>query len=277
VRLPKACHQIMLLVKRGAKSSIWLLCRVFQTLGPVDSTQDQLSLEYNTLGGGRSGFGPRLKPNSGPDLSSLPWRPKSGILGRKSFLVAVAARAGPIVGQFCQNLFHLRHNITLIVRATCTLPLGDDISGPPKSANHRIQCQLPSASKTTPAPFVANRWKHEHMGRSEMLEDFPVTEPAAKKTALSIPRISLAARGGSARTIADDGKIGQTARNREQPAQSKITSLPRNQAANENQLQFGPDSEVAASQPDTQRASNAGLRDKKQFAAICDKLRVCLG
>ena len=74
------------------------------------------------------------------------------------------------------------------------------------------------------------------------------------------------------RAVTDHGEPGQTASQKwSSPAQSKIASLQRNQAANENQLEFGaglrPARIVGA-----HGAVYAGLRDKKQFVAIFGKL-----
>src|SRR5206468_8649624 len=80
----------------------------------------------------------------------------------------------------------------------------------------------------------------------------------------------------SLRAIADHGKAGQiTAQKGSRRTQSKITSLPGNQATNEDQLKFGP--RVRATRITvTQRASDARLRDKKQFITILGKLRMRL-
>jgi hypothetical protein len=126
--------------------------------------------------------------------------------------------------------------------------------------------------------IVAKRWKHEHISRSEVLEDFRMAEPAAKRHSLLDPKgfcepletVSLPA-------IADHGNAGQIAAQKgRRRAQSKITSLSGDQAADEDQLKLGPrlrTTRIAV----TQRTGDARLRDKKQFVAILGKLGIRLG
>src|SRR5208337_478738 len=59
-------------------------------------------------------------------------------------------------------------------------------------------------------------------------------------------------------------------------AQSKITSLPRDQAANKDQLKFGAWL-VTAQGAETDGGVDSVLRDKEQLAAISGKFRICLG
>ena len=67
-----------------------------------------------------------------------------------------------------------------------------------------------------------------------------MAEPTTEETAFSIPRTSSAARGGSAPGHRRPRKAGQIASQKgSSRAQSKITSLSWNQAANENQLKLG--------------------------------------
>ena len=65
------------------------------------------------------------------------------------------------------------------------------------------------------------------------------------------------------RAIADHGKAGQIASQKgSSRAQGKITSFTGNQAANENQLEFGAGLRTARVS-DTHGTADAGLRDKK--------------
>src|SRR5439155_6300127 len=109
-------------------------------------------------------------------------------------------------------------------------------------------------------------------------EDFRMAEPATEQNSLLDPkRPGQLLEAAPLWAIADHGKAGQIASQKgSRRAQSKITSLSGNQAANENQLEFGPrlrTTRIAV----TERASDARLRDKKQFVAILGKLGIRLG
>src|SRR5262249_55298413 len=126
--------------------------------------------------------------------------------------------------------------------------------------------------------IIAKRWKHEQISRSEAFEDFRMAEPAAERNILLDPKRSCKLlEAVSLRTITDHGEAGQvTAQKGSCRAQSKITSFPGNQAANEDQLKFGPrpwTTRIAV----TQRTSDARLRDKKQFVAVLGELGIRLG
>ena len=70
------------------------------------------------------------------------------------------------------------------------------------------------------------------------------------------------------RAIADHGEAGQIASQKgSRRAQSQIASLAGNQAPDENQLKFRAGLRTARV-TETQGASDARLRDKKQFVAI---------
>src|SRR5262249_48193406 len=121
-------------------------------------------------------------------------------------------------------------------------------------------------------------WKHEQIGISEALEDFCMAEPAAERNSLLDPKGSCKLlEAVSLRAIADHGKAGQVAaQKRSRRAQTKITSFPGNQAANEDQLKFGPRLRPTRITV-TQRTSDARLRDKKQFVPVLGKLGIRLG
>ena len=77
--------------------------------------------------------------------------------------------------------------------------------------------------------------------------------------------------------IADHGEVGQTISQKGRSrAQSKITSLPGNQAAHENQIQFGIGLRTARV-VQAHGATDAGLGDKKQLITILGKLGIRLG
>src|SRR5262249_9574163 len=113
---------------------------------------------------------------------------------------------------------------------------------------------------------------------SEVLEDFGMTEPAAERNSLLDSKGSYKLLEAiSLRTITDHCKASQiTAQKRSGRPQSKITGFPGNQAANEDQLKFGPRLRITRISV-TQRASDAWFRDKKQFVVVLGKLRISLG
>src|SRR4029077_3076520 len=105
-----------------------------------------------------------------------------------------------------------------------------------------------------------------------------MTEPTAERNSLLDSKGSYQLlEAGSLRPIADHSKPGQiAAQNGSRRPQSKITRFPGNQATNENQLKFSPGVRRTRITV-TQGASDARLRDKKQFVAILGKLRMRLG
>ena len=126
--------------------------------------------------------------------------------------------------------------------------------------------------------IVAKGWKHEHISRSEVLEDFRMAEPAAERNSLLDSKGSCQLlEAVPLRAIADHSKAGQiTSQKGSSCAQSKITSLPGNQAANENQLKFGVGLRTARV-TETKGASDAGLRDKKQLCRYTRQTRNTFG
>ena len=134
------------------------------------------------------------------------------------------------MGQIRQNLFHLSHDIILSRKSHLVPYLWmNDISGPAEVRDHRDGASAEGFENYACA-IVAKRWKHEHISRSEVLEDFRMAERAGKGNSL------LDAKGShellktlSLGTIANHGKAGQiAAQNGSRCAQSKITSLPGN-------------------------------------------------
>src|SRR5881227_4167557 len=128
------------------------------------------------------------------------------------------------MGQIRQNLFHLSHDI-ILSRKSHLVPYlcMNDISGPAEVRDHRDGASAEGFENYACA-IVANRWKHEHISRSEVLEDFRMAERAAEENSLlntKRPRQLLEAV--PLWTIADHGKAGQiAAQNGSRRAQSKI-------------------------------------------------------
>src|SRR5207302_8397855 len=153
----------------------------------------------------------------------------------------------------------------------------NDISGAAEVHDHRYGASA-ERFENYACTIVAKRWKHEHISRSEVLEDFRMTEPPAEENSLLDPKGShKLLKAVPLRSVTDHRKAGQIAAQKgSRRAQSKITSLPGNQAADENQLKFGAGFRTARV-TETQAASNARLRDKKQFVAILGKLGIRLG
>ncbi len=87
---------------------------------------------------------------------------------------------------------------------------------------------------------VPNRWKYEHIGRSQTAEDFGMAQPAAESNSLFDSKgFRELFKRLSFRPVADHGKAGSIApQKRSSRAQSKITSLSGNQAANKDQLKL---------------------------------------
>src|SRR5687767_9558939 len=90
--------------------------------------------------------------------------------------------------------------------------------------------------------IVAKRRKHEHISRSEALEGFRMTEPAAELNGVLNPkRLRQLLEAVPLWTITDHREAGQIAPQKgSRRAQSQITRLPGNQAADEDQLKSGP-------------------------------------
>src|SRR5437016_3262943 len=179
------------------------------------------------------------------------------------------------MGQIRQNLFHLSHDIILSRKSHLVPYLWmNDISGAAEVRDHRYGASA-EGFENYASTIVAKRRKHEHISRSEVLEDFLMTQPAAEENGLLNPkRPCQLPEAVPLRAITDHGKAGQIASQKGRScAESKITSLAGNQAANENQLKFSPRLRTTRITV-TQRASDARLRDEKQFVAIFGKLGI---
>jgi hypothetical protein len=113
----------------------------------------------------------------------------------------------------------------------------NNVSGPTEVRDHRYSTGGESFENYA-CTVVANGWKHQHISRSQVPQDFRVAEPATKENSLLDPKGSRKLlKAVPLRAIANNGKAGQIASQEgSRRAQSKITSLPRNQAANENQI-----------------------------------------
>src|SRR5215472_4002173 len=126
--------------------------------------------------------------------------------------------------------------------------------------------------------IVANRWKHEHISRSHARQDFGTADRTTKvDSLLDLEGFNQFLKAVSQRSITDDCETGHTASQQWSGcAQCEITSLPRNQAANKNQFQFGTGLRTARV-TETVGTTYAGFRDEKQFVAKRGKLGIGLG
>ena len=115
----------------------------------------------------------------------------------------------------------------------------NDISGPAEVRDHGYGATRESF-KDHACAKVANGWKHHYVGGSQAPEDFRMANPATEGDGLLDPKGSYELlKAVPLRAVADHGKAGQiVSQKRGSPPQSKITSLPGDQAPNENQLKF---------------------------------------
>jgi hypothetical protein len=152
----------------------------------------------------------------------------------------------------------------------------DDITGAAEVGNYWYGAARKSF-KDYPCAVVTNGWKHHHVSSSQALQDFPMAEPAAEKNSLFDPKRSREPlKVASLRSVTHHSKAGQIVpQEGSSPSQSKVAGLPGDQAANENQLQFGAGlrTELLTG---TKGIIDAGLWDKKQFFAIRGKLGIRL-
>src|SRR5437016_6288493 len=151
------------------------------------------------------------------------------------------------------------------------------ITGSDEVHNHRYGAARESFEHYTGA-IVAKSRKQEHIGRSHPAKNLCLADPAAEGNSLLDSKRSCELLDPiSFRPVTDHGEVSQIAPQKGSgPAQSKITSLPGNQAANKQQLKFT----VALGPPriiQTGGAADAGLRDKKQLIAVFGKFGIRLG
>src|SRR6266550_8974649 len=175
----------------------------------------------------------------------------------------------PIAREIRQNLFHLRHDINLIRKRHLVPYLWmNDISRPAEVRDNGYGASG-ERFENYACTVVANGWKQHHVSGSQASEDFRMADPPAERNSLLDPKGSHELlKAVPLRSVTDHGKAGQIAsQKRGGRAQCEITSLPGNQAANENQLKFGAGLRTARV-TETQRGANAGLRDEKQFLGI---------
>jgi hypothetical protein len=114
------------------------------------------------------------------------------------------------VDHFRQNLFHLRHYVVFVSQRH--FEANFRINNVPRPAEVRDNGYGASGERfeNYACTVVANRWKHEYISRSEVLEDFRMTEPAAKKNSLFDSKRSYKLlEAVSLWAIADHGKAGQ--------------------------------------------------------------------
>src|SRR4029077_3977612 len=88
------------------------------------------------------------------------------------------------MGQFRQNLFYLRHDVALIRKRHLIPHLWmNDISGAAEVRDHRYGANRESF-KFQACTEGANRWKYQHVGRSQALEDLHMANPATERNSL---------------------------------------------------------------------------------------------
>src|SRR5208283_1982372 len=181
------------------------------------------------------------------------------------------------VGEFPQNLFHLRHDVNFIGQRYFVPYLWmDDI---PRTAevHHHWYSAAPESFENYACTVVAKRWKHHHVSRAQVPEDFLMAEPAAEENRFLDSKGSRKLlKAVPFRAIADNGKASQIILQKGSSCtQRKVTTLAGNQASDEDQLKFGSWLRTVRV-TEAQGVANAGLRDKKQFVAICDEFSVRL-
>ena len=177
-----------------------------------------------------------------------------------------------------QNFLHLRDDVVLIRKRHLIPDLWmNDISGPAEVHDHRYGATA-RASKTTPAPMSRRDGNTiTSADRNRLRTSAWLTQPQ-KETAFSIPR-DLASCSRRFRSGPSPITVKRAKSLRKRGAAAR---KPRSQAlrgtkpADENQLKFGAGLRTARV-TGTQRATDAGLRDKKQFVAIRSKLGIGLG
>jgi hypothetical protein len=116
------------------------------------------------------------------------------------------------VGEFRQNLFHLRHDINLIRKRHLVPYLWmNDISGPAKVRDKGYGASG-KRFENYACTIVANGWKHHHISRSQVPEDFRMAEPATEENGLLDPKgYRKILEAVPLWAIADHGKAGQIA------------------------------------------------------------------
>jgi len=113
------------------------------------------------------------------------------------------------------------------------------ISGPAEVRDHRYDTSRESF-KNYACTVVTKGWKQKDISRPQEPEDFRMAEPAGEgNTLLDTKGSCKFLEAAALRAITDHSKASQIASQKGSScAQSKITSLQGNQAANENQLKF---------------------------------------
>src|ERR1700745_3604263 len=111
----------------------------------------------------------------------------------------------------------------------------NDISGAFEICDHRYGASAEGFENHARA-IVAKRRKHEHISGSEAVEGLRMAEPAAEENSVLNPkRLRKMLEAVSLWPITHHRKAGQAAAQKgSRRAQSQVTSLSGNQAANEN-------------------------------------------
>ena len=149
----------------------------------------------------------------------------------------------------------------------------DDIPGSAPVQDHRHSATRETFEDYASAA-LANGWKYHDICGSQALEHFLMLNQPQKETAFLIPRdFDQLLEFAPLRAIADKREMSQTlSQKRSSGAQTNVDSFSANEAAHENQLKFGAGLRPARVN-DTQRTSDAILRDKKRLVAVCRQTR----
>ena len=184
------------------------------------------------------------KPNSGPELSSLPWHPMLGTPVHNAIPCRRSCSSRSRSPASSVRIFSICTTISFSVVRGHLVPYlwMNDISGTAEVRDDWYGANAESFENHA-CTIVAKRWKHEDISRSQVLEAFRMTEPAAERQQPSQSQAtwSICSRrfrsGPSPTTV----KRAKSLRKRGAAARkARSQALPGNQAANENQLKFGP-------------------------------------
>src|SRR5437660_11790441 len=153
----------------------------------------------------------------------------------------------------------------------------DDISWPAEVHDHGYGAGCESFENYARA-VVAKGWKDKYIRGSHPIENVRMAYPSTERNSLLNSKGSRQLlKAFSLRSVTDDGEAGRIASQKWGGSpQCQITSFSGDQAPNEDQFKLG--ARLRTARPTaTQRGTDAGLRDKKQFVAIFGKLRTHLG
>ena len=172
----------------------------------------------------------------------------------------------PVVYEFVQNLFHLRHEVAFIRKRHLVSYLWmNDISGPAEVRDHRDGASRESFKDYARAE-VANRWKHQHIRGSQAPKDLRMANPTTEgNSLLDLKGSRKLLKAVPFRTISEHGEASQTASQEgSSRAQRQIASLCRESAPRRRSTQVLAPGSVLRESPEHREATDAVLRDKKQ-------------